>query len=138
MSFSIGLGDIKATLDFITLLKRALSDADGSSASYQHLIRRLDTLSSTIDLIGRCNRGLNREERRTFKNALSNCKKTLRAFYRGIKKYEKYLRKHSSQGFLGKMLKKIEWQAQAPDIQDFNQRLNSDVQVLQILVQTLG
>ncbi|KAH0841576.1 hypothetical protein FOPE_07140 [Fonsecaea pedrosoi] len=84
MSLSFGLGDIDTAIKWTKTLAKALREAGGSRAEYQHLIRRLDILQSTLNLIADRSRGLPREDRKGLKKALGHCKKSLGAFNKGI------------------------------------------------------
>ena len=136
------VGDIISVCIIIKDLVKALDDSRGSSAEYQEVIRELSALDRVlleVELLWTtCERTneLNAIRDTAHRNA-AQCRQSIEAFLKKIKKYGPSLRDGGSGSFIRDATMKVRWQvAHADELTKFRAEINAHCSAINMLLLT--
>ena len=141
MSFGFSVGDFIAVGKLIFQISSALRESTGSSAEYQSLLLRLDSLTETLRIAEVSVRGhqLPRSATNAIRNHLGQCSAHLGKFSAIIEKHRKSLSKGGSGNRIADSWRKIGWSLfTKEEIKEINSALEGDVSSISMMLTMCG
>jgi hypothetical protein len=142
MSVTFGsVGDIISVCLIVKDLVAALDDSRGSTAEYREVIRELWTLDRAlfeVDLLSRtCGNTVEMNALcQTAHQAAENCRHSIEAFTKKLKKYNSSLGEGRSKNAIRHTIKKVQWVSEKDDLARFRAQVNAHVSSINMLLAT--